>query len=104
MSVRDNCTGVLCTHGETVTKPAPAGSNHYMGAYCAQCGLHLAWLPKPETIERRKPLERLAALSQLTAFERSFLQTLIGQKGRMSPRQSDVFKDICERYGERSVT
>jgi hypothetical protein len=103
MEFRKISTGMLCPHGETITRLAPAGSKHYMGAYCAQCGRHMAWLPKPETLQRRARLERLAASTELTAFERSFVRTLIAQNGRMSPRQADVYRDICSRHVESGV-
>src|SRR5262249_42702941 len=103
MLFRKDATGVPCLHGETITRPAPAGSKHYMGAYCAKCGCHMAWLPKPKTLQRRARLERLAASTELTAFERSFVQTLIAQNGRMSPRQADVYREVCSRHVESGV-
>jgi hypothetical protein len=91
-----------CPHSQTRTELQQPTDKHYAALRCARCGLFLSWVPKPETVQRRKLLERLATDERLTASERSFIGTLIVQKGRMSPLQGDWYRDILSRYNIES--
>src|SRR5947207_956714 len=76
-----------CSHPQTRTELCRPADKHWAALRCARCNTFIAWLPRPETVQRRKLLDRLATDERLTASERAFIRTLVQQKGRMSPLQ-----------------
>jgi hypothetical protein len=90
-----------CSHSATVTERMPEGHNHYAAERCADCGAFLRWLPKPETVERRRlnafRLENLAMCDRLTSWERHFVRD-VSQRKRVSPKQQEIIDRLCAIY------
>jgi hypothetical protein len=106
---RDKLTGGreydACPHSATVTEQMPAGHLHHAARRCAYCGCHLRWLPKPETIERRRlnrfKLPKLAMSDRLSAWERNFVRDM-SQRKRVSPKQQEIIDRLCATYVEET--
>jgi hypothetical protein len=96
-------TTETCLHEATRAVDMPPGSRHYKRLECANCGLFLRFIAKPETIERVRlngyKLAQLTMCDRLNQFERSFIDSLAkaGQT-RLSPKQQAVFDRICMSY------
>lgn len=90
-----------CPHSATVTERMPRGHLHHAARRCAYCGAHLSWLPKPQTIERRRlngcRLARLAMCDGLTSWERNFVFD-VSQRKNVSPRQQAIIDELVATY------
>jgi hypothetical protein len=95
-----------CKHTATVIPRMPEGHTHYVQLKCASCGLHIRWLPKPETIERRRlngfKLAKLAMCDRLTSWEWHFVRDLQHRK-KLSPRQQAVIDKLAVAYLEEAA-
>ena len=93
-----------CSHSATFTEFLPAGRFHYAEEVCATCRRHVKWIPRPENIERRRhfalQLEQLAKRPDLNQWERSFLANISRLNGKLSPRQTLKFQELCRKYLE----
>lgn len=73
----------------------PEHSKHYAARRCAECDSFRSWEPKPATQEKQQQqaiITRLLKSSQLTPWEREFLQGLKGKK--LSPKQQEILSRI----------
>jgi len=90
-----------CSHLNTVSERLPAGHVHFGKVRCLDCGRFIRWEPKPETIARYRlsgfKLARLAMNSQLNAWERNFVQSLLGHH-KLSPRQAAIVERMAKQY------
>jgi hypothetical protein len=76
------------------------GSIHHAKEVCADCGIFIRWLPKPETVERQKQnAEILTALAKkpLPEWEREFVRTLATHKN-ISPKQQKILLQLKDTY------
>ena len=84
----------------------PSGNLHYAAERCADCGSHLRWLPRPETLVRQKlngfKLARLATVDGLTTWERSFVRD-VSQRRKLSPKQQQIIDRLCADYLKTEV-
>jgi hypothetical protein len=96
-----------CNHLQTVTVILPRnpdGKGHYADQRCAACGVHLRFLPKPETVARRKriglQIEKLLAVDRvLEPWESNFVNRLALRKdSNTAPREEDVLNDLHAKY------
>jgi hypothetical protein len=89
-----------CSHSVIQTVFTPE-LQHFAKEVCADCGAFLRWLPKPENIERQKErqtqIEELQATGKLSAWEREFVATIIGQR-TLSPKQAERFNAMLEKH------
>jgi hypothetical protein len=107
---RDKLTGgreySACPHSATLTEQMPRGHLHQAAVRCAYCGRHLRWLPKPETIERRRlngfKLATLAMCDRLTSWERHFVRDS-SQRKRVSPKQQEIIDRLCATYRKEAA-
>ena len=92
----------LCAHSKTHTEIMPSGSIHYSRCVCSDCGRQLAWLPKPETIERRRQnaahVQTLLEDGRIQDWERDFLLGLTKTQYRLSPKQQLMLSGLIEKY------
>src|SRR5207245_6546176 len=67
-----------CSHSATFSELMPPGHPHHAAERCAACGAFIGWVPKPETVEKRRlsafRLARLAMCDRLTSWERSLVR------------------------------
>jgi hypothetical protein len=106
-----NLTGAAayhaCSSQATFTERMPAGHVHYAALRCAACGAFIGWLPKPETIERRRlngfRLARLLMCGRPTSWERHFVGD-VSQRKRVSPRQQKIIDRLCADYVKKEAT
>jgi len=96
-----------CPHSATFSELLPPGHLHYAEERCAACGSHLRWLPRPETVQRRRlnafRLARLAMCDGLTSWERHFVGK-VSQRKRVSPRQQEIIDRLCADYLKTEAT
>jgi hypothetical protein len=95
-----------CEHSATVTERMPEGHAHYASKRCADCGAFICWLPKLETIERRRlnafKLVKLVMCDRLTSWERHFVRDA-SQRKRVSPKQQEIIDRLCATYLEEAA-
>ena len=93
----------VCQHSKTITERMPGGHLHYGAERCANCGRHLRWLPRPETLARQKlngfRLVKLGMCDRLTSWERSFVAD-VSQRKRISPKQQALVDRLVSQYVE----
>ena len=96
----------ICKHGATVTELMPGGHVHHAAVRCADCGRHLRWIPKPETVERQKlngyKLARLGMLDGLSDWERGFVRD-VSKRRKLSPKQQEIIDRLCADYLKTAV-
>ena len=96
----------VCSHNATVTEQMPRGHIHHAREVCTHCGVFIRWLPKPETIERRRlngfKLAKLAMCDRLTSWERHFVRDR-SQRKRVSPKQQEIIDRLCATYLEETA-
>lgn len=94
---RVNC----CDHAHLATRHLPPGSVHHARVVCAQCGAFIRWLPKPETIQRRRlnaiKLTKLALCGGLNTWQRNFIRD-VSQLRCLSPRQQSKLDEIAAAH------
>jgi hypothetical protein len=78
----------------------PRSSPHYARRTCPKCKKFLGWVPKPETLERRK--ENTIILTQLSkitlpAWERRFVRELASH-ANISPKQQKQLYLLRDMY------
>jgi hypothetical protein len=101
---RENQTSALsCAHTTTRVQREPENSQHYAKLLCANCGVQLRILPRPESIEqRRKNAIKLGLVRRITGlntWERQFIDSLDESgKTKLSPAQQQAFDEICNTY------
>ena len=75
---------VNCAHTATRVERMPGGHFHFAREVCADCGRLVRWLPKPETLLRRRAnafrLAKLAMCAALNTWERNFIRDVSGQR------------------------
>jgi hypothetical protein len=95
-----------CSHPRTIVVPQKSGP-HFARQICADCKKFLGWLPKPETIARRKEnAEILTALSKLrglSEWERGFIRDIASHKN-LSPKQQSQIELLRDKYLKESPT
>jgi len=93
----------VCSHKATVNEQMARGDTHHAREVCTDCGVFIRWVPKPETLERRRlNICRIAKLSMqggLSDREREFVASVSKLK-RWSPRQQACFDRLCATYLE----
>ena len=93
----------VCKHEVTRTARLPDNHVHYAQLLCALCGVHLRWLPRPETIARRRvnafSLAKLAMTPGLSHWERHFVSD-VSKLRRLSPKQETLVARLCATYLE----
>lgn len=92
------CPGCGSTGSNLVRMPSY--SAHHAARRCAECDSFRGWELKPATKEnrqRREIISQLLKSSQLTQWERSFLEGLNTKK--ISPKQQEVLSRIEVRVG-----
>jgi len=79
----------------------PEGHVHYAAESCVVCGRHIRWLPRPETIERRRlngfRVARLVMCERLTRWEQHFVREVSLLK-KLSPRQQAIVNELAATY------
>ena len=69
-----------CSHSAKKIERMPAGHVHFAAERCVNCRRLLRWLPRPETIARRKVngfrLAKLSMCERLNSWERGFIRDL----------------------------
>jgi|SRR4029453_10211059 hypothetical protein len=92
-----------CAHDATKTVLL-VESRHYARLECANCGAFLKFLPRPENVERKKlngfRLAKLQMCAGLNSWERDFVDSLVKQGNKLSPKQQAVFDRLCAAYLE----
>jgi hypothetical protein len=90
-----------CEHESTRIQLLPSGSVHHAEEVCSNCDAHLRWVPKPQTVVRRRynvyKLCRLAMADGLSSWELSFIRS-VSKLRKLSPRQQAVVDKLCARY------
>jgi hypothetical protein len=93
-----------CEHTDTRIAIEPPGSVHFAREVCCNCDRVLRFVPKPQTVERRRfnalRLVKLAMHSGLSDWEQNFLRD-ISQRKKVSPRQQALLDRLCRQYLER---
>jgi hypothetical protein len=88
-----------CEHSETRVEQLANGP-HFAKEICTACGRVLRWLPRPETLTRRRfnalRIAKLAMSDELTDWEREFLKNVAAQRKLSSPQQA-----CLDRLAER---
>jgi hypothetical protein len=92
-----------CNHAATCVERTPGRHLHYAGEVCVACGRLIRWLPKPETVERRRfnasRLAKLAMCAGLNTWERHFVRDVSRQR-KLSPRQTETLDRLWAHYGK----
>jgi hypothetical protein len=90
-----------CPHNATVTEQMPEAHIHFAAERCAGCGAFIRWLPKPETVERRRSnaikLGKLTSCAGLDAWQRNFIRD-VSQRQCLSPRQQCKLDEIAAMH------
>jgi hypothetical protein len=93
-----------CQHKATQTIRMPEGFPHYGKIVCLLCARSLGWIPKPETLERRRwnafQLARLSFAPSLSDWEKKFVQSVAGKK-KLSPKQRAIIERLCAEHLEK---
>ena len=97
---------ITCPHSGTKAEIMPFGSRHYAQLVCADCGVPLRFLPKPENAARWKSnevqLTRIQAIPDLKPWEREFINGLARKGGgRFNPKEQIAFNALCTTYLQR---
>src|SRR5262245_12920718 len=97
---------IHCEHSDTRVELLPADSPHYGREVCVNCGQHLRFTPKRETIERRRVtayrVAKMLMLPNLSPWERKFLCSVAAQR-KFSPKQTGVLQRLwTEHFGGQS--
>lgn len=95
-----------CCHSNPVEILEPRSSPHYARRVCPKCKKFLAWVPKPETIERRKENSIiLTQLSKITlpAWERRFVREL-ATHSNITPKQQAQLYLLRDTYLQKGGT
>jgi hypothetical protein len=89
----------VCKHEATRTGRLPDNHVHYAQLWCALCGRHLLWLPRPENVERLTAfkLARLLMCEGLSNWERRFVVG-VSKQPRLSLRQEALVLRLCLQY------
>jgi len=91
-----------CEHGNTRIEQLANGP-HFAKEVCTDCGATLRFVPKPETLARRKlnafRLARLAMCDKLTHWERKFCRSVLHRQ-KVSPKQQQIIERLCATYLE----
>lgn len=93
-----------CQHESVKFTPTPHLS-HYGREDCAACGKFLRWAPRPETIAQRgRNFDTISALqsAELSAWETSFIESLLRQGNKLTPKQQEVLNKLAQKYGKAS--
>ena len=89
-----------CLHRRTIVITEKRGPQHAKEV-CADCRKFLGWLPKPETVQRRKDndeiLSALSKLDDLTGWEREFIRSVVTHKN-ISPKQQNTIYVLRDKY------
>lgn len=89
-----------CAHERVTVVPEKRGPHHARRT-CAVCGKFMGWLPKPETVERRKENERiltaLAKRHDLDEWTRNFIRDLVTHKN-ITPKQQTLLLKMRDTY------
>jgi hypothetical protein len=89
-----------CKHANTYLERMAAGP-HYARKLCHDCGVFIKWVPKPETLEKKRlhgfRLAKLAMCAQLNAWERHFVSNMSRQR-KFSPRQQAQIDQLVATY------
>jgi hypothetical protein len=97
----------VCLHLATRTELLPRGFTHHSALRCALCGAFIRWMPKPETIERRRrigfKLAKLSMCSGLSSWERSFVHD-VSRLRKFSPRQEALVERLVRQYLEGATS
>jgi hypothetical protein len=93
----------VCTHDYTRTVPMPEGSRHFAKLLCADCGIFLRFIPRPQNQRRWEAngykLARLAMCERLNGWERRFVDDLAKRgSNKLSPKQQAVFDRLVATY------
>jgi len=95
-----------CAHTVTRVERMDAGHIHHAREVCAVCGRFIRWLPKPETVERRRSnaikLGKLTSCAGLDAWQRNFVRD-IWQQQCLSPRQQCKLDEIAATHLKEDV-
>ena len=93
-----------CTHSATHVEVMPDDHTHHAREVCVDCGAFIRWLPRPETVERRRlngyRLARLGMCPSLNRWEANFVQS-VSQCKKLSQRQQQIIDRLCAEYLER---
>lgn len=93
-----------CGHFTTRVEVMPDGHTHHAREVCVHCGAFTRWLPRPETVERRRlngyRLARLGMCPSLNRWEASFVQS-VSQCKKLSHRQLQIIDRLCATHLER---
>ena len=81
----------------------PDGHTHHAREVCVACGAFTRWLPRPETVERRRlngfRLAKLGMCPRLTKWEQHFVES-VSWRQKLSPRQQEIVDRLVETYLE----
>ena len=92
-----------CTHSATRVELLPVGNVHHRREVCSICGAFIRWLPRPETVERRRlngyRLARLGMCPSLNRWEANFVQSA-SQCKKISRRQQAIVDRLVATYLE----
>lgn len=93
-----------CEHLNTKEELVPQPGPHYKQLVCADCGVHIRYLARPENLARWRAnsikIEKLLALDMmLEPWEASFIQKISNfRNGKLSPRQQDVLEEVYQTH------
>jgi hypothetical protein len=92
-----------CRHTATVEVVLPPGRFYHATKRCLHCGVFLKWLPKPQTLGRRRltalKLAQLDTCNALSTWQRRLARDL-SQRERLSMRQQETLDQLCATYLE----
>jgi len=95
-----------CAHTATRVVRMAEGHIHHAREVCAVCCRFLRWLPKPETVERRRlnavKLGKLTSCAGLDAWQRNFIRD-VSQRQCLSPRQQCKLDEIAATHLKEDV-
>ncbi len=89
-----------CNHLHTKTTLTPE-LKHHARKDCLDCGSFVAWLPKPESLEREKKNQaNLLALQNrgLNEWEKGFVLSLLKQGRHFSPKQQARLDEMISKH------
>jgi hypothetical protein len=95
----------VCRESPSFVQYMGSEHQHYAKCVYALCGRFIRWLPRRESVERRKlsvaMLRKLLATESLTKWEQGFVESLsasLSRRKKFSPRQEEVLGQLYRRY------
>jgi hypothetical protein len=90
-----------CEHADTRIAIEPPGSVHFGREICMNCDRTLRFLPKPQTLVRKRlnrfRIAQFAMCDSLNSWERGFISS-VSQQRKISPKQLAILERLAATY------